>query len=105
MYRIVGFLRVLRFLPTRKVDRVTDPWKTFQLACSRFLSIYERINIKKLEIRLIYTMFRKSETSLEFSQLHVFEPYIFFHFVKQLRVVFWMISLSNLQNSSLLVVS
>ena len=50
-------------------------------------------------------MFLKSETSLEFNQLHVFEPYIFFDFVKQLCVVFWMISLSNSQNSSLLVVS
>ena len=50
-------------------------------------------------------MFLKSETSVEFNQLHVFEPYIFFDFVKQLCVVFWMISLSNSQNSSLLVVS
>ena len=50
-------------------------------------------------------MFLKSEMSLEFNQSHVFEPYIFFDFVKQLSVVFWMISLSNSQNSSLLVVS
>ena len=59
---------------------------------------------KKLKFRL-YTMFLKSETSLEFNQLHVFEPYIFFDFVKQLCVVFWMIFPSNSQNSSLLVVS
>ena len=105
MYRIVGFLRVLRFLPTRKVDRVTDPWKTFQLDLFKVSVHLREVNIKKLEIRLIYTMFLKSETSLVFSQLHVFEPYIFFDFVKQLRVVFWMISLSTSQNSSLLVVS
>ena len=63
------------------------------------------VNIEKnLKFRL-YTVFLKSETSLEFNQLHVFEPYIFFDFVKQLCVVFWMISPSNSQNSSLLVVS
>ena len=39
-------------------------------------------------------MFLKSETSLEFNQLHVFEPYIFFDIVKQLCVVFWMITSS-----------
>ena len=50
-------------------------------------------------------MFLKSETSVEFNQFHVIEPYIFFDFVKQLCVVFWMTSLSNSQNSSLLVVS
>ena len=50
-------------------------------------------------------MFLKSETSLEPIQLHVFEPYIFFDFMKQLCVVFWMISLSTSQNSTLLVVS
>ena len=50
-------------------------------------------------------MFLKSETSVEFNQFRVIEPYIFFDFVKQLCVVFWMIALSNSQNSSLLVVS
>ena len=85
---------------------MTDPRKAaFQLDLFKVSAHLREVNIKKLEIRLIYTMFLKSETSLVFSQLHVFEPCIFFDVVKQLRVVFWMISLSNSQNSSLLVVS
>ena len=74
---------------------MTDPQKAFQLDLFKVSAHLREVNIKKLKIRL-YTMFLKSETSLEFNQLHVFEPYIFFDFMKQLCVVCM---------SSLLVVS